>query len=556
MRIYVAQLNPTVGDFAGNAKKIIDSMQEARKRGADIVLFPELVLCGYPPEDLLLHRVFLEQQDRHLEEIVENSHGLMAIVGVVRRNPLKGEKPLYDSAAVIVDGKLTGFQDKQLLPTYDVFDERRYFEPGSRGKSWSFKGKRIGILICEDIWQHAGAVGYTNYGWDPVEDLAAEGVDLLLTLSASPYHFNKPDLRLKIYEKCAKTLKSPVISCCQVGGNDELVFDGYSSCVDKEGRPCFVAKGFEEDALWIDLSLPLIPKKVFFDPLEDLYRALVLGVRDYFHKLGLTKGCLGLSGGVDSALVACIAVEALGRENVLGMAMPSRFSSEGSLEDARLLAETLGISFETISIEKPFQCFLDLLEPLFKGRESDVTEENLQARIRGMLLMAISNKFGYVVLSTGNKSEMAVGYCTLYGDMCGGLSVISDVTKQQVYALAKWINREREVIPKTTIEKIPSAELRANQKDSDSLPDYAIVDSVVRGYVEELLSVEEIAKQRNIPEEVVRDLVKRIHLAEYKRRQAAPGIRVTRKGFPLRQKISHCSKVIFSYAALLGTFLR
>lgn len=531
MRIFVAQMNPIVGDLEGNMHKIIETLERARTKQADVVLFPELTLCGYPPEDLLLHPSFIDAQEKCLQKIIHASAHLMVFVGIVRRNTSSGEKPIFNSAAVICDGKLLGFEDKRLLPTYDVFDERRYFEPGSTAHIWEYKGKKIGVLICEDIWQHAGYVGYTQYAKDPVLDFLPLAPDLILNLSASPYQFQKPSVRVNVCSKCAKTLRCPVILCCQVGGNDQLIFDGYSIHVDKEGKLCQLAKGFEEDDMIVDLDAPVPPFSFVYDPVKDLYQALVLGVRDYFYKSGFKKGCLGLSGGVDSALVACIAVDALGKENVLAVAMPSRYSSPGSISDSQALARNLGIQLLEISIEKPFQSFLDLLEPIFQGKDRDVTEENMQARIRGTILMAISNKLGHIVLSTGNKSEMAMGFCTLYGDMCGGLSVISDVTKQQVYTLCRWLNLEKEVIPVSIIDKVPSAELRPDQKDSDSLPPYEIVDKVLQGYVEEYLSPEEISEKYDVPVEIAIDLVRRIHRAEYKRRQGAPGIRVSRKAF-------------------------
>ncbi len=531
MRILAAQINPIIGDFEGNTRKIIQALDHGRSKQADVVVFSELVLCGYPPEDLLLHDSFIDANQKYLEKIVQASSKLMAIVGVVRRNPAKREKLIFNSAAIIHDGKLLGFEDKQLLPTYDVFDERRYFEPGASTKIWELKGKKIGVMICEDIWQHAGIVSDTYYAHDPVLDLKNLKPDIVLNLSSSPYQFQKPSMRVKVCAKCAKTLGCPVILCCQVGANDQLVFDGYSLYVNAQGELSQVAKGFEEDEMIVDLDQPATPCAFSYDPMNDLYHALVLGVRDYFRKQGFKKGCLGLSGGIDSALVACIAADALGKENVLAITMPSRYSSKGSVTDSEILARNLGIELLQISIEKPFQAFLDLLEPHFKGRPQDITEENMQARIRGLILMAVSNKQGYIVMSTGNKSEMALGYCTLYGDMAGGLGVISDVTKQQVYTLSRWINRNQEIIPQSTIDKVPSAELRANQKDSDSLPDYEIVDAVLQGYVEDCLSPEEISKKHSIPIEIVLDLVRRIHRAEYKRRQAPPGIRVSKKAF-------------------------
>jgi len=533
MRILVAQRNPKVGDMEGNVKKILESIAVAREKRADIVLFSELALCGYPPEDLLLHPAFIDAQEKYLDKVVRASKDLLVVVGTVRLSSEKAEKSIFNSAAVISDGEILGFADKQLLPTYDVFDERRYFEPGKETKIWHYKGKRIGILICEDIWQHAGYdyIGYTRYTHDPVLDLKEHGVDFLLNLSSSPYQFQKPARRIHVCEKSCQTLRCPVILCCQVGGNDQLVFDGYSLYMDAKGCLCQIAQGFAEEEMLVDLEAKSTPCAFAADDIEDLYKALVLGVRDYLHKQGFTKGCLGLSGGIDSALVACIAVEALGKENVLALTMPSRYSSPGSLTDAKRLANHLGISLQNISIDGFFQTALDLLEPHFRGKPEDVTEENMQARLRGLSLMAISNKLGYIVLSTGNKSEMAMGYCTLYGDMAGGLSVISDVTKQQVYALARWINRDKEIIPQATMDKPPSAELKAGQKDTDTLPAYEILDAVLHSYVEEFLSPQQIAKQYDLSLALVTDLIHRIHLAEYKRRQAAPGIRVSKKAF-------------------------
>ncbi|MES2344842.1 MAG: NAD+ synthase [Chlamydiota bacterium] len=531
MRILVAQLNPIIGDLEGNTKKILKTLERARSRGVEIVLFPELTICGYPPEDLLLQSSFIEAMEKCLETIVQDSARLMIFVGLVRRNLGAGEKALLNSAAIIHDGKLLGFYDKCLLPTYDVFDERRYFEPGNKPFVCELKGKKIGVIICEDIWQHAGFVGGTRYARDPVIDLIPHKIDFLLNLSASPYQFQKPDVRVNVCSKAAKTLKCPVILCCQVGGNDQIVFDGYSVYVDEEGKLRQLGAGFEEDEMLIDLDSPACACPFAYDPMRDLYRALVLGVRDYFYKQGFKKGLVGISGGIDSALVACIAVDALGKENVLGINMPSRYSSASSIKDADGLALNLDIPLKRISIEVPFEDFLKMLDPYFEGRGSDTTEENLQARIRGMILMALSNKLDLLVMSTGNKSELALGYCTLYGDMCGGLSVIGDVRKTLVYELARWINREKEIIPKSTIEKPPSAELRPDQKDSDSLPDYGVVDTVLQAYVEDYLSPQEIAVKYAIPIEVVMDLVHRIHAAEYKRRQSAPAIRVSKKAF-------------------------
>jgi NAD+ synthase (glutamine-hydrolysing) len=533
MKILIAQRNPIIGDLDGNTAKILESMDHARKKKADIVLFGELMLCGYPPEDLVFHRSFIDSMMLHLERIVKASKGLTVIVGVIRRNLGEGEKHLLNSAAVIHDGHLLGFQDKWLLPTYDVFDERRYFDPGKKTRVWNIKGKKVGIIICEDIWQHAGYVDYTRYKRDPVLALSKYQPDLLLNLSASPYQFQKPDLRVSVCAKAASTLKCPVVMCCQVGANGQIIFDGYSVYVNEQGQLCQLGKGFAEDEMLVDLEAPVTPVLFEYDPHTNLLNALKLGVKDYFTKFGFQKALLGLSGGIDSALVAYIAAKALGAENVSGVSMPSCYTSPQSKSDAKELAERLGIQFLEIPIKEPFEAFLHLLEPHFKGKKGDITEENLQARIRGIILMALSNKHGYIVLSTGNKSEVALGYSTLYGDMCGGLGVIGDVIKTKVYDLCNHINKveKKEVILNSIINKPPSAELRADQIDLDSLPEYNIVDSVLEGYVENYLSIDEIAEKYKIPQEVVVELIQRIHGAEYKRRQGPPILRVSKKSF-------------------------
>jgi NAD+ synthase (glutamine-hydrolysing) len=556
MRILAAQLNPIIGDLAGNTKKIITTLDRARELKVDLVLYPELAICGYPPQDLLLHDAFIEEMQQCLKEIECATVGMSAVVGLARRNMQGGEKPLLNSAAILADGELLGFQDKMLLPIYDVFDERRYFEPGVYMQPWSIRGRKVGVAICEDIWQHAGYTGGTRYRVDPILELQSYGVDLLLNLSASPYQFQKLGMRLNVCGKAARTLGSPLILSAQVGANDQLVFDGYSLHVDKKGHLCTLAKGFEEDYMIVDLPLgeadeidarrSCAPIEIDINPIEDLYRALVLGVRDYFRKSGFCRACLGLSGGVDSALVAAIAVDALGKENVLCLHLPSRYSSLQSAVDATALAERLGVEYISLPIEGPFDAYLDLLPPLFAARQpplgqavavptcvasSSVTEENLQSRIRGMILMALSNYSGCIVLSTGNKSENALGYCTLYGDMAGGLAVISDVTKKQVYELCHWINRNEEIIPLNILVRAPSAELRPDQKDADSLPPYDVIDAVVQGYVEDYLDPEGIAEKYSLELELVRELIRKIHRAEYKRRQAPPGIRVSRKSF-------------------------
>jgi NAD+ synthase (glutamine-hydrolysing) len=536
VRLLNAQLNYTVGDLQGNTRKILQTLEEAKKKQVDIVVFSEMAISGYPPEDLLLHDSFLEEMEASLKKIEEASVGLFVVVGTVRRNEDKAGNPLCNSAAILENGRLVGYHDKWLLPTYDVFDERRYFNPGSEVVLWHYKGKKIAVLVCEDIWQHAKWPGLAIYERDPVEALKLQAPDLVIAISASPYHLQKLSLRVQIAKAVAVSLQSKVVFCCQVGGNDQLVFDGYSFFMKEDGSLLDVAKGFEEEMKIWELSQSQAAFFHFAEPMQELFAALVLGLKDYFYKSGFSKGCLGLSGGIDSALVACIAVEALGKENVLTLAMPSRYSSASSIHDAKKLAEQLGVQCEEISIEGPFQSYLDLLGPFFKGLAFDVTEENLQARVRGMILMALSNKLGYIVLSTGNKSEMAVGYSTLYGDLCGGVSVISDLTKTQVYELSNYLHKERGLIPLSILEKEPSAELRPHQKDSDSLPSYAVLDKVLQGYVEECKSAEEIAHLAGVDLAVVKDLIGKIHKAEYKRRQAPPGFRVSKKSFHIGRR--------------------
>ncbi len=537
MRILVAQTNPTIGDLAGNMAKIQQQIAVGRDGGADIVLFSELAICGYPPEDFLLKPHFCQAVEAQLDSVIAASKGLCVVIGTVRRTPPGvGQKFLYNTAAIISDGTLIGFQDKMLLPTYDIFDESRYFEPAETCHIWNIAGKKVAITICEDIWQHSKAVTFTSYRRDPVEELASGAPELLLNLSASPYSVGRGKTRVALCEAVAKRLRCPVVLCNQIGGNDSLIFDGNSLYLDSSGSLLAQGKGFQEDSLWLDTTATLPARSFDMDPTRDLFHALVLGLRDYFSKQNFTKGLVGLSGGIDSAVVACLAVSALGSENVLGVGMPSRFSSPGSVSDAVALAKNLGIAFREIPIEGPHQSYLDLLTPYFEGRPADATEENFQARIRGMILMALSNKLGYLVLATGNKSELAMGYSTLYGDMCGGLGVLSDVTKQQVYALARYINREKELIPLNTIVKPPSAELRPNQLDTDSLPEYAIVDVVLEDYIENNKSPQEIAQDHHYPLELVVDLVKRIHANEYKRRQAAPGLRVSQKAFSIGRR--------------------
>ncbi len=530
MKIHLAQINPIIGDLDGNTGKILSGIEKARAEKCDIVLFPELTICGYPPQDLVYHPAFINAMEEHLQTIVKASQGLMVVVGLVRPNLGHGENGLSNSAAIIIDGKLAGFHDKWLLPNYDVFNERRYFDPGCTLETYSYKGKNIGVLICEDIWQHAGYVS-VRYARDPVVELAKLNPDLVLNLSASPYNYGKADIRVEVCAKVAQTCDCPVVYCAQVGGNDSLLFDGYSVFVGAKGNLRQLAKGFVEDHMVIDLEAEACPCPFEYDMMSDLYNVLVMGVRDYFHKSGFNQACLGLSGGLDSALVACIVASALGPENLLGVAMPSRYTTDLSKTDAKKLADNLGMKLISVPIEGPFCTYLELLKPLFQDKPSDVTEENLQARLRGIILMAISNKLGHIVVSTGNKSEFALGYSTLYGDTCGGLGVIGDVTKTRAYDMCRWINRDKEIIPQTTIDRPPSAELHAGQHDQETLPPYGIVDQVIQSYLEEFMPPEKIAEVHNIPLPVVQDLVHRLHTAEYKRRQSPPVLRVTPKSF-------------------------
>lgn len=537
MKILAAQLNPTIGDFEGNTQWILEALAFARRERCDLVLFPELALCGYPPEDLLLLPDFIETCEKQTKKIARESKGLTVVLGVARRSDEGTEKPLHNSAAIIVDGEIIGYQDKQLLPTYDIFDEHRYFAPGRSSKIWKLCGKKVAITVCEDLWARADRLVFTEYISDPVEKLQHLNPDLHLSLSSSPFSSEKRSLRLDVVAHASRTLRCPTIWCNQVGGNDSLIFDGHSLVVDTDGNLRQEGNRFKEDLMVIDLDHLPPPLKLTTDQTAELYQALVLGLRDYMHKSGFHKALLGLSGGIDSAVVACLAVAALGHDNVYGLCLPSRYSSKHSVEDAEALAKNLKINTKLIPIEEPLAAFESLLTPHFDNKPPDSTEENLQARIRGMIIMALSNKHGHIVLSTGNKSEMATGYATLYGDMCGGLSVINDVSKLQVYELARWINEHHNhPIPQNTITKPPSAELSPHQLDSDNLPPYPIVDAVLEDYVEKHLPPAQIAKQRDIDPAIVQDLISRIHLNEYKRRQAPPGLRVTEKAFSVGRR--------------------
>jgi len=545
MKIALGQLNPTVGDFSGNAARILDAAGRARQRGADLVVFSELCLCGYLPQDLVERPAFL---DRNLKELdcLAKKLLLPAIVGYVARSGESTGKPAANAAALVSAGKVIFEQHKMLLPTYDVFDESRYFQPARSQQAVTFDGESLGITICEDIWNDKNfwvSPLRQLYDRDPVAELVGQGAALLLNLSASPYVLDKRNLRLDMLRSIARTHQRTIIYVNQVGGNDTLVFDGGSLAVMPDGRIAAQAKLFEEDLVLFDSATGT--GEIHSQPQEEIvvaYQALVCGTRDYVRKCGFRKVVVGLSGGIDSAVVAAIAAAAVGPENVFGVSMPGPYSSDGSRTDARQLAENLGIEFIVLPIGDVFASYRADLAKVFAGKAEDVTEENLQARIRGNLLMALSNKYGALVLSTGNKSELAVGYCTLYGDMAGGLAVIADVPKTMVYAIAEVINRERELIPLATVEKPPSAELRPNQKDTDSLPPYDVLDRILKAYIEDLLSPEEIADRFSYDLSLVRGIAIKVDRNEYKRKQAAPGLKLTSRAFgfgrpfPLAQK--------------------
>jgi len=536
MKIGLAQTNAVVGDFPGNAKRLLNSYREAVELGADLVLTPELSLVGYPPRDLLFKQEFVEKCLQALDYLSGEISEVPLVVGYVDENTsgIPG-KPFRNAAAFLHEGQIKHRVFKTLLPTYDVFDERRYYEPSDVVEAFDYKGTKIGITICEDIWTE-DYLHRPLYKRDPLEELSKQGARLILNLSASPYHVGKVAKRRQLIADVAVEHSVAIAYSNAVGANDQLIFDGHSVAVNEKGQTLQQLKGFEEDVQVVDLAGS---EEVIEDKVEEeyLFKALALGLRDYFHKCGFRSACLGLSGGIDSALTATIAAEALGAENVHGLTMPSAYSSTGSVDDSVALAENLGIRCDTVPIKESFEAVKKAVTPSFDGRPEDVTEENMQARIRGLYLMSLSNKTGAMLLTTGNKSELAVGYCTMYGDMCGGLAVISDLPKMQVYALAKWINREREVIPWNTINKAPSAELRPDQKDQDTLPPYPVLDEILELYVEQQRSSEAIVEATGYDEETVRWVVRRVDLNEWKRYQAAPGLRVTSKAFGIGRRI-------------------
>jgi NAD+ synthetase len=533
MKIALAQLNPTVGDFAGNSAKILQFAQRAAQQGANLAVFSELCLCGYLPMDLIERPQFIDRNERELAYLAKQLP-IPSIVGYAARATGSTGKSAANAAALLANGKIEFVQHKMLLPTYDVFDESRYFQPAAAQDVFSFGGQNLGITVCEDIWNDKTFWAKPLYDRDPVAELIAKRASLIINISGSPYTIHKRAMRLDMLRALAKTHGRPVIYVNQVGGNDSLVFDGGSVVVLPGGQVPAQATSFEEDIVLFDTET----SSGDFHPqpgteLELVLQALICGTRDYVCKSGFHAVVVGLSGGIDSSVVAAIAVAALGRENVFGVSMPGPYSSEGSRADARQLAANLGIEFLTIPITDVFHSYQTALAGAFRGRPENVTEENLQARVRGNYLMALSNKFGSMVLSTGNKSEMAVGYCTLYGDMAGGLAMLSDVPKTMVYALAELINRERELIPRASVEKPPSAELRPNQTDQDSLPPYEVLDRILRAYIEDVKSPEEIARQCGFDIDLVRSIAGKVDRNEYKRRQAPPGLKITSRAFGL-----------------------
>ncbi len=540
MKVTIGQINPVVGDIQGNGNRIRTIYQQLAGT-TDLIVFPELALVGYPPKDLLEKEWFLDEAERAVTALTEFTAqfpetGLL--VGVPLRNNSTTGKGLANAAVLLYQGKVLFRQDKSLLPTYDVFDEARHFDPAEQLRVIEFKGETLGISICEDVWNDPDFWPQPLiYQFDPIQELAKQGATLLINISASPFHMGKDELRFQVVQNHARKLKLPFIFVNQVGGNDELIFDGGSMFFDRDGRVVISGEFFTEQTVTVDTKAT-----GSFEPYQPLvkvaaiYEALVLGVRDYLAKCGFKCAVIGLSGGIDSALTACLAVAALGRENVLGITMPSPYSSGGSVNDSKALAANLGIEYKEIGISNIYQEYLHTLEEHFTGRPADVTEENIQARIRGNILMAFSNKYGYLALSTGNKSELAVGYCTLYGDMSGGLSVISDVPKTLVYQLSEYVNRQGELIPRAIIDKAPSAELRPDQKDQDTLPPYPVLDAILQAYIEEGHSAEQIIAQ-GFAAETVLWVIKTVDRNEYKRRQAAPGLKVTSKAFGVGRRM-------------------
>jgi NAD+ synthase (glutamine-hydrolysing) len=532
VKIALGQINPTVGDFAGNAAKIIEFSRRAQADGAGLILFPELSVCGYPPRDLVERASFVQHNRQSLDRIAVETRGIAVICGVVTPARAESGKSVMNSAALLKDGEVAFLQSKMLLPTYDVFDEMRNFAPGKSQMLFPFCGKQLALTICEDAWNDKHFWNKRLYTLDPVEVLVHAGGNFVLNISASPFWLGKRELRRDMLATIARNYKVPVAMVNQVGGNDSLVFDGSSLVLNPAGEVIAQGRSFEEDIVYFDsdkLTGDVHPQIEGEE--ASVYSALVLGTRDYVRKCGFRQVIVALSGGIDSALTAAIAVDALGPENVIGVGMPGPYSSQGSIDDARALADNLGVRFELLCITDIFASYKKTLAKTFAGRKEDETEENLQSRARGTLLMALSNKFGAIVLSTGNKSELGVGYCTLYGDMVGGLAVISDLSKTMVYRLSHYLNSRRPVIPQASLDKPPSAELRPDQKDSDTLPPYEVLDAILEDYVEELHTPDQIAAERGFDVSLVRRVIRMVERSEYKRQQAAPGLKISAKAF-------------------------
>jgi NAD+ synthase (glutamine-hydrolysing) len=532
VKIALGQINPTVGDFSGNVAKIVDFSRRAQGSGAGLILFPELSVSGYPPRDLVERPSFVARNRDSVERIAAETKGIAVICGLVTPAHSDTGKSVMNSAALLMEGKVAFIQSKMLLPTYDVFDEMRNFAPARSQQLFPFCGKQMALTICEDAWNDKQFWSKRLYTVDPVESLIQAGGNFVLNISASPFWIGKREFRREMLASIARQHKAPVAMVNQVGGNDSLIFDGSSLVLNREGRVVAQGRSFEEDLVYVDSNdlSGEMHEQISGDE-ASAYSALVLGTRDYMHKCGFQKAIIGLSGGIDSALTAVIAADAVGPENVIGVGMPGPYSSQGSIDDACALAKNLGIRFELLSINAAYDAYRQTVQTVFAGQKEDVTEENIQSRARGTLLMALSNKFGAIVLSTGNKSELGVGYCTLYGDMVGGLAVISDVPKTLVYRLSEYVNSRRAVIPQATLEKPPSAELRPNQKDSDSLPPYEVLDAVLEDYVEDAHSADRIAADRGFDIETVSRVIRMVDRAEYKRQQAAPGIKISPKAF-------------------------
>lgn len=539
MKIGFLQLNSTIGDFSANVRKLLDGYDKAVALGAEFVIAPELFLCGYPPRDLLLRPDFVDANLKALDDASKKAGPVPLCVGFVDRNSDRPGRALRNAAAVLQNGQIAWRANKCLLPTYDVFDEDRYFEPAKTIAPFDFNGRKLAITICEDIWNDEDFWPERLYRRDPVKDAISQGAELVLNISASPWHDGKENVRREMLRRVARDEKLPLAQVNLVGANDELIFDGHSVAFDSNGNVIAMGKGFAEDILVTNLAgraAETAPAFNFPARESQIFSALSLGIRDYVRKCGFKSVILGLSGGIDSALTAVLAVDALGKENVLGVAMPARYSSEGSVVDAKALAQNLGIRLEVIPIEPVFLSVEEQLKNIFAGLKSDQTEENLQSRLRGTTLMALSNKFNALVLTTGNKSEMAVGYCTLYGDMDGALAPLADVFKTDIYKIARWVNRRHKIIPQNSIDKPPSAELRPNQKDQDSLPPYETLDAILDLYVVKNISREQIVKQGFDPA-MVHDVLNKINFTEYKRRQAAPGLKISPRAFGMGRRI-------------------